>query len=420
VLSNFSRTSTLPFSNTKKSIKQIARELNVGSVMETSMSRVGDKITLRLKLFKVDPKEQMMWSKKFESTLEEIPNLYKEITKSVVNSLDTQISREEKRSLSERVLYKPEAYEAILKGDYYSGLLTRKGFNDAEIQYLKASELDSNLAARSYAGLALIWLSKRQMGYVPSIEGAKKVEEYFNKQVEIDSTSRVIEAGIMTWLKYDFEHADMAFQYEIDQVPNNANLRSAYAHYLMIMGRMDEAWDQMNTAISIDPLSPWVLSFSAVLYVGDGKLITAAKKFETLTELVPDHPISMEQLLRKYHLFNEKNKAINQIKKINSHLHDINLDDFIDDNYRKIGYSETVRSVADTLSSLYENDIQYVPPYRIHQLYELVDDQDNCIKWMEEMYRIKSGQLPYFSIKGFRKYSDDPRYIAIMEKMGLW
>ena len=414
-----SRTSTLVAASSNQSITGIANQLNVSSILESSLSRFGDQIIVRLKLFNTQPSEEMIWSKEFETSFAEIPSLYKEITASVVLGLNENLSPEQQQKLTQKVRYNPDAYEAVLKGLYYSGFLTPDGFDKAEEQFQKAIELDSLLAVRAYSGLVIIWLSKRQMGYVPSLEGAAKAEEYFSRQISLDSTFRHAEGALMTWARYDFEKADAAFRYSIAQSPNDALGKATYAHYLMIVGRMDDAWEQMDKAIELDPLNPWVISFSGVMYAVEGKLITASKKFETLAQMIPDHPMALEHLLRKYNVFNEKHKAIHQIKQINNKIFGINMDDYIDRYYAQNGYKATLKAVADSLSNLYS--LRYIDPYRIYQLYGILEDRENCIKWMEEMYRIRSGGIPYFAIKpSFYKFSDDPRYIQIMKKIGLW
>ena len=40
---------------------------------------------------------------------------------------------------------------------------------------------------------------------------------------------------------------------------------SYYAHYLMIQNKWEEAWEQMEYAVELDPQNPWVVAFSAAI-----------------------------------------------------------------------------------------------------------------------------------------------------------
>jgi len=48
-------------------------------------------------------------------------------------------------------------------------------------------------------------------------------------------------------------------------------------------------------------------------------------------------------------------------------------------------------------------------------------DKEKFIYYMKKMYAERNPNLPYFGIKGgLGPFQDDPRYIALMEKIGMW
>jgi len=47
--------------------------------------------------------------------------------------------------------------------------------------------------------------------------------------------------------------------------------RRLYAHYLMIQNRWDEAWEQMNRAVELDPFNPLIQGFRGIMLLQQGR-----------------------------------------------------------------------------------------------------------------------------------------------------
>ena len=65
------RTSVMRYKNSKKSIGEISKELNVSAILEGSVRRAGNKIRITVQL--ADPKtEEQLWTEKYDRDLEDI------------------------------------------------------------------------------------------------------------------------------------------------------------------------------------------------------------------------------------------------------------------------------------------------------------------------------------------------------------
>jgi hypothetical protein len=47
-------------------------------------------------------------------------------------------------------------------------------------------------------------------------------------------------------------------------------------------------------------------------------------------------------------------------------------------------------------------------------------DTEDRIFWLEKMYEQNSGAIPYLAIRNDDPIQEDPRYMAVMRKIGLW
>jgi len=415
-----SRTSTLPYINSTKSVKKIAEELGVDAIVESSVTLIDTLIQLNLKLFNTVPNEELLWSHSYETTVNNIPNLYKEVTKNVALKINNVLLPGELELLAATRPVKPGAYEALLQGMYHMSFLTPEGFENAQIYLEKAIKIDPEYGF-GYSGLSALWASLKQMGYKSTDEANPIINEYLAKAHELDSLSAEylsMKALHSTWTYFRWEEADIAFRQSIEKNPNQAQTRAMYAHYLMIMNEWDKAWEQMDYAYELDPINPWIIGFKALMYFSEGKMLSAGKYSEMLTQTAPNHPLANSILLGKYTALNNGDLAIIELKKSIDKPGTQDLKAFIDDSNKKVGLKATIRLVAEKLEE--KRETMFVSPGRIFFLYQLLEDQDQMIYWMTKMHEERDPNLPYSAIRNNSPIQKDPRYISIMEDIGLW
>ena len=115
--------------------------------------------------------------------------------------------------LTKKHLPKPGSYESCLKGQYYAGFLTPEGLETAKLYFQKAIEIDPEFAL-GYGGLGLVWMSKKQMGYVSTAEANTMIKAYHNHSMQLDSLnseSWTGKAAISTWTDFNWEEGEKTF-----------------------------------------------------------------------------------------------------------------------------------------------------------------------------------------------------------------
>ena len=415
-----SSTSSLPYQNTNKGIKIIAKELDVDAIIEASLTRVGTMIELRINLINAFPNELVVWNHSYTTSIDELPNVYKEVTKIVALKINKVLRPEEEQKLKPKRVPNPGAYEASLRGTYYMGFLTKEGFELAEAQFKKAIEIDS-LFAPGYGGLAGILASAKQMGYVSDSEVNPILDSLVKKTYALDSLDAFIlmgNASHLTWTKYDWEEAEIFFNKSIDINPNMALPRAAYAHFLMIQNRWKEAWKQMEYAIELDPQNPWVIAFSSMMYYNDGKVLSAGKHSERLLQIAPNHPMATSILLGEYIFQKNYDLAIVELKKDLGRTGAPRLDAVIDNAYKDKNFNSALKAAAIYLED-YSKD-HFVSPNIIHSLYKMLNNREKQLEWMLKMFEVNDPNLPYFAIRSSDPIQKDSTYQKIMKDIGLW
>ena len=94
-----SKTSVLAYSNSEKTIKEIATELGVDAIIEASVLVVEGKVRIQLKLFSAFPEEKQLWAQSFDVDMGNILKLYGQVIKKVANEIDLPFLPSKKPSL---------------------------------------------------------------------------------------------------------------------------------------------------------------------------------------------------------------------------------------------------------------------------------------------------------------------------------
>jgi len=422
VLRIISSTSTLAYVSSTKGMNEIARELDVDAIMEGTITRVDSMVDLRLKLVDVFPEENTLWSESYSASFSKLPELYRKVTENVVREIYQALSPEEMQKLSTKDSVNPLAYKAYLKGNYYTGFLTKDGFEKAEAYFRRALEIDPDYAP-AYIGFAMLWMSKKQKFLVSPEIASPIIKEYHDKAMELDDHSSDLWSSLGAYhftTTYNWVESEKAFKKSIALNPNNPKARNGYAHLLMILNRWEEAWEQMGYSRVLAPKSPWTIGFSAAMFGASGKMLSSSKRWEELKKIAPDNIMAINADLQKHANFGQHDKAIADLKNVLSHVGFEDLDGFIDRSYEQTDFKTTVRAVAENLEA--RSDTTFVAPSFMIRLYGfLLQDNEKFLYYLDRMYQTNDPDLGYFGIRmKSNPMQDHPRYIDIMEKIGLW
>jgi TolB-like protein len=115
-LTVISRTSVMEYRDTRKNLKEIGAELNVGTILEGGIQKVGNRVRINAQLIEVAT-DKHLWAETFdrELTAENIFDIQSEISRKIVASIAVELTPEEERQLSEVPTQNLLAYEAYLR-----------------------------------------------------------------------------------------------------------------------------------------------------------------------------------------------------------------------------------------------------------------------------------------------------------------
>jgi len=150
-----SRTSVEKYRNNPKTIKEIAKDLNVNYIVEGSGQKIGDQIFLNIQLIETST-DKHLWAAQYKREAKDIFQLQMEVAKSIAGEIEVIIKPEEEKRINKIPTDDLVAYDYFLKGIdlFYKG--TPEGLEEAVSYFKKAIEHDNEFA-RAYADVAIAY-----------------------------------------------------------------------------------------------------------------------------------------------------------------------------------------------------------------------------------------------------------------------
>jgi TolB-like protein/Tfp pilus assembly protein PilF len=294
-----SNTTSNSFKGSDKSVQQIASELEVDAAVEASITCLGeDSICIQTRLIYASGEEHQLWVQDYRVAKNQVLNFYNDVTKTISEEINIVLSPQEESMLAEKRTVDPEAYEAYLMGQFYWEKLEPESLHLALQYFQKAIDLDPEWAD-PYAGLANAWGLFGTFGFMPKSQTLPNTYKYMNKALELDPNSaqaHYVRALHAVWTEFDWEVGEKSFLKSLELNPNYAFCRVYYAHYLMCMRRSDEAIQQANLALELDPMRPLVLGLYGMVMRLAGDFESAIAYFEKALAIDPKDGFSYSNL----------------------------------------------------------------------------------------------------------------------------
>jgi len=146
------RTSILQYKGTNKTVVEIAKEVNVNTILEGSVRRIDNNVRVVAQLIDIETDDHL-WANTYDRKLDDIFEVQSDIALNIANALEAELSTELTAELTSSSTQNSQAYENYLKGKEQYYTYTEEGFRKAVKYYNSALELDPNYAL-AYAELA--------------------------------------------------------------------------------------------------------------------------------------------------------------------------------------------------------------------------------------------------------------------------
>jgi len=411
------RTSTLKYKDLeeKKSITEIGDELGVNFIIEGTVQRQENKMRISVQLIRA-LNEGHIWSDIYDREWKDIFDVQSDIAKRIAEELRTVLTPEVRQQIEKSQTQNPEAYNYYLQGRFFINKRTEEGFKKSIEYFEKAVASDPDYAL-AYAGLADAFFLGTWYGLFSRPEGYNTSKEYVLKALNLNpelAEAHTVLGGLLCWNEWKWEEARKELLLAIELNPNFVTAHSYYSELLDILRQNDEARQQINLALKIDPYFPLINTLSALYYLHENKFNEALIEYRKVQELQPDRNLHY-YFFEIYVKQGEDQLAIEELQKA------LLWDTLLPENVNIVKDVFNKSGVNGLLQLLIELELNKSWPnsWRISRWYAMMNRKDESLIWLEKAFE-ESTQIPRINCDpDFDNLRSEPRFVALIEKMGL-
>jgi TolB-like protein/thioredoxin-like negative regulator of GroEL len=252
-LSVISRTSVLRYQNSDLSIPEIAKELNVQTVLEGSVRYAGDRVRIAAQLIDAATDEHL-WSEIYDRDFSDIFAIQSDIAMNIANALEAEFSLEEQASLENIPTDSPEAYALYLRA---VSMPAGNGSTDS-VRAAVLDLLNRAIAIDPTFALAYERIGRQMLVYNEQIargpvESQALARENAEKALALDPNlgSAYVILARTHMLNKDAAGARRAFDRAMQLSPNDPSVLGLTAFFDALLGNYPDAIDLATRAAAL-------------------------------------------------------------------------------------------------------------------------------------------------------------------------
>jgi serine/threonine protein kinase/tetratricopeptide (TPR) repeat protein len=383
--------------------QKIGQALRVSAVLMGRIMQHGDHVAIEADLVNTADGSEL-WGAHYDRNQADITQVQRDITRDISSKLRIQLSGNEQQRLGRAGTTNPEAYRLYLEGRQLWYGRTSEGLKKSIDLFQEAIAADPGYAL-AYAGLANTYnIGPSYDIGITSKQGELLADEAARKAIELDGSLSEAHAALAMALADGrrWSEAESEFRRAIELNPNNAAAHYFYAIGCLIpMKRIDDALEQYQTALSLDPLSSIVNTNYAVLLMEGRRYPESLAQFQKVLERDPNFHPAHYKLSQLYATTGRFAEAVSEIQKIVSKPGSWSADA---KSYRELlqDFKGTDRSAAVAVA------------------YAISGERDQAFEYLEKAYSDGDNELllviRYPALDPIRS---DPRYADLLRRLGV-
>jgi eukaryotic-like serine/threonine-protein kinase len=394
---------------------QAGRELNVEFIVDGSIRRAGERVRVTVQLLSIR-ENATRWAESFDEKMTDVLEIEDSISERVVKTLVSHLTGEEQNQLAKRGTNNAEAYEAYLRGRYHWNQFTVEGFAKSLAFYQRAIELAPDYAL-AFAGIADYYNFLGIYAVRPFAETTAATKKAARQAIAFDPklAEGYAALGFAAQMgDFDWEAAENYFRQAIELNPNYSIGRVWHAYHLGMCGRFEEAFEQVNRALELDPFTPiipqtlnWIL-FHARRY--DEAIAGTYRLIEEEPHYGLAHLFLIGVLARTGRYDEAIKVAHDAVALLGRTTHTLC---WMASAYAAAGRNDETHALIGEIENL--SATQYVSPYLLAVVYANLGDGEKAFELLDKALEIRDGRLSWLAVDPqFDALANDARYERLL------
>ncbi len=395
-----SRNSVFVFKNAPKSTKAIAQELRVRNILDGSVQKAGNRLRISVQLIDAET-DTPIWSDTYDKNLEDIFDVQDAVVQAIVNALQLKLLPRETRTIAERAIKDPYAYECYLRamnGIYSASSYSKEGLDRAYQEIEKAlNAIGDNVLLYSTLGSL----------YYQYVNRGINREEYLQKAEETAAKIFLLEPDspyghkLLGMIQIRLGKAKEAARQLKKALVSNPNDTEALGWLIYVYkqaGQISEVMQAEETLSQIDPVSNPPGKHGVYFYLMDGQFERALKTLEkprsdALGQLFEIWTLALNHRLKE--TFEKIDKFVASVAELGPEM-DFGRDWVLFFKHSLQGKKEQALACAtDKLKKIGKTDEQL--SWMLADCYSLVGEKEEAMNWLENAVNRGFVNYPYIS-----------------------
>jgi TolB-like protein/DNA-binding SARP family transcriptional activator/Tfp pilus assembly protein PilF len=404
------RTSAFAFKGDERDIRQIGNTLNVGTILECSVRRAGERVRVTAQLINAADGFHL-WAETYEREGTDVFAIQTDLALRIANAMEAELTPGERARLTRRPTASPEAHALYQKGRYFWNQRTSSGYARAIDHYERAIAADSTYA-EAYAGLATVYSMQGIFNILTPDEASKRTRVNALKALALDpdlAEAHTVLGGYYQAHVWDSEAAEREHRRALELDPNYSTAHFWYGNYLTSMNRFEEAIAHKRKAVELDPLSSQLSWALGITFLAAKRPDEALVHFRNAVELDSLYTPARAGIGAVF----ESKGQLEEAARVYQRTDRVGLARVLG----LLGRKDEARKILGKFQADAERTGVYAP--WVATVFPAVGDMDGAINWLEHSYRQRHPALRFLGGPGFDRLERDPRFRDLRRRIGL-
>jgi TolB-like protein/class 3 adenylate cyclase len=423
-LSVTSRTSTMRYKNTTKSIPEIGRELGVAHILEGSVRKSENDVRITVQLINV-AEDAHIWAENYDRKLDNVFAIQSEVAMKIAEVLKAEIRPEVEQIMESVPTENTEAYNLFLQARSKNTYDVDENAEAIKLLH-EATKLDPNFG-RAYLDIGI----RLQVGATvySTGEGMDPTEAwviskpYMQKAIDLEpdyAMAHLRMAWSLLWFEWDFEKAEREYLEAKRIFPNYS-----WTDYLVAIGRFNEALAGAKKSVDVDPRSPtaWQGKILSQYFAGHHDEALKTIDYAINDTTIRGQALVVSSAIRMWVYMGKYEKAITNMENLMTAYPDIESSRLFALLWIAYHHTDQLDKAEGILNRMIEKskiNAGGSPSFYIAIVYSQLGEIDNAFQWLEKSYQDREVELHWLKVEPpFEPIRSDPRYQAMLDKVGF-
>ena len=409
------RSSTFRYKGKEVDLQDVAKALNVRAIVTGRIIQRGDTMQISVEMTDASDKTQM-WGDQYNRKATDLLAVQSEISSTIAERLRLRLTTNEQQQLARRATTNPQAYELLLKGNFYA----RQGSTENQkkaVQYYNQAIVVDPTYAQAYAELSVRYSNLAENSILDPKEFIPKAEAAARKALELDDTLAQAHLALANLKTDAWDWATVEREYQRANVLNPNLAGTGYANYLSCTGRHEQALVEIKRVRERNPVSLTANVMVGFIFYMARRYDDAIEALKNTLELDKNYDGAYLYLGYVYaakEMYADAIASYQQAIKLGDESPSTQIS--LGSAYARAGEREKGQAILKSLQTSKE----YKSPGELAQIYAALGDWEEAFASLEKAYAGHDLQLQYLGVDpAFDSIRSDPRFTDLIRRVGL-